>query len=253
MGEGPLVRQGRPVRGRVDLRHHPARVLRRVAARGHGGRPGRAGHLRPAEPHLPLRRLHRRRGRGPRDRARRRAALHRGRRLRRAHQPDDRRRPDPRRPGRGRRDRADGGHHVRRRGQLPQRVVHGLPDPDGARVPGLRAGRDGHAVPAPPARGQGRGGVPERGLAAGDRQRRSSTRCSRSAWTTSTCRARPPACGRRCRGTRPRPSERAARTMSRRWRGACPPSTTSSTRGWRRRCSSRSASRSRCCWRGRRG
>ena len=92
VGEGPLVRQGRPVRGRVDLRHHPARVLRRVAARGHGGRPGRAGHLRPAEPHLPLRRVHRGRGRGPGDRARGRAALHRGRRLRRAHQPDDRRR-----------------------------------------------------------------------------------------------------------------------------------------------------------------
>ena len=80
--------------------------------------------------------------------------------------------PDPRRPRRGRRDRADGGHHLRRRGQLPQRVVHGLPDPDGARVPGLRAGRDGHAVPAPPARRQGRRRVAERRLAAGDRQRR---------------------------------------------------------------------------------
>ena len=69
-----------------------ARLQRRVDARGHGGRPRRAGHLRPAEPHLPLRRLHRGRRRRPRDRARDGPALHRGRRLRRADQPDDRRR-----------------------------------------------------------------------------------------------------------------------------------------------------------------
>ena len=98
-------------------------------------------------------------------------ALHRGRRLRRADQPDGRRRPDPRRARRGRRHRADGGDHLRRGGQLPQLVVHGLPDPDRARVPRLRARRDGHAVPAPPARRQGRRRVAERRLAAGDRQR----------------------------------------------------------------------------------
>ena len=97
--------------------------------------------------------------------------LHRGRRLRRADQPDGRRRPDPRRPRRGRRDRADGADLVRRGGQLPQLVVHGLPDPDRARVPGLRARRDGHALPAPSARRQGRRRVAERRLAAGDRQR----------------------------------------------------------------------------------
>ena len=97
--------------------------------------------------------------------------LHRGRRLRRAHQPDDRRRPDPRRARRGHRHRADGADQLRRGGQLPQLVVHGLPDPDRARVPRLRARRDGHAVPAPPARRQGRRRVAERGLAAGDRQR----------------------------------------------------------------------------------
>src|SRR5262249_31267039 len=50
--------------------------------------------------------------------------------------------------------------------------VQGLPDPDGARVPGLRARRDGHALPAPSAGSQGRGRVAERGLAPGDRQRR---------------------------------------------------------------------------------
>ena len=90
---------------------------------------------------------------------------------------------------------------LRRGGQLPQLVVHGLPDPDRARVPRLRARRDGHAVPAPPARRQGRRRVAERRLAAGDRQR-GDRRAARDATasTTSTCPAPRRACGRRCRG-----------------------------------------------------
>ena len=74
VGEGPLVRQGRPGAGRADRGHRRARVQRRAAAGGHGGRPRRAGHLRPAEPHLPLRRLHRGRRHRPRDRRRSRSA-----------------------------------------------------------------------------------------------------------------------------------------------------------------------------------
>ena len=105
----------------------------------HGGRTRRAGDLRPAEPHLSLRRVHRGRGHRPRHRPGHGAALHRGRRLRSADQPDGRRRPDPRRAGRGHRHRVDGADLLRRGGQLPQLVVHGLPDPDGARVPRLRA------------------------------------------------------------------------------------------------------------------
>ena len=66
VGEGPLVRQGRPGEGRPDRGHRRARLQRRGAARGHGGRPRRAGHLRPAEPHVPVRRLHRGRRRRPR-------------------------------------------------------------------------------------------------------------------------------------------------------------------------------------------
>ena len=146
LGEGALVREGRPREGRDDRGDRGARLQRRADAHRHGGRARRAGHLRPAEPDLPLRRLHRGGRHRPRHGARHRPALHRGGRLRRAHQPDDRRRPDPRRPGRGHRHRADGGHHVRRRGQLPQLVVHGLPHPHRARVPRLRARRDGHAV-----------------------------------------------------------------------------------------------------------
>ena len=103
LGEGPLVREGRPREGRADRGDRGAGLQRRADAGRDGGRARRAGDLRPAEPHLPLRRLHRRRRHRPRHRPGHRPALHRGRRLRRAHQPDDRRRPDPRRPRRGRR------------------------------------------------------------------------------------------------------------------------------------------------------
>ena len=112
LGEGPLVRQGRSREGRADRGHRAARLQRRGDARGHGGRPRRAGDLRPAEPDLPLRRLHRRRRHRPGHGPGHRAPLHRGRRLRRADQPDDRRRPDPRRPRRGHRHRADGADHA---------------------------------------------------------------------------------------------------------------------------------------------
>ena len=172
LGEGPLVRQGRSREGRADRGDRGARVQRRGDARRHGGRARRAGDLRPAQPHLSLRRLHRRRRHRPRHGPRHRPPLRRGRRLRRAHQPDDRRRPDPRRPRRGHRHRLDGGAHVRRGGQLPQLVLHGLSDPDRARVSRLRARRDRDALPAPPARGEGRRRVAERRLAAGDRERR---------------------------------------------------------------------------------
>ena len=164
--------KGDPSQGRADRGDRPLRLQRRADARGDGGRARRPGDLRPAEPHLPVRRVHRRRRHRPGDRRGQGQAVHRGRRLRRADQPDDRRRPDPRRPRRGHRDRADGGDHVRRGGQLPELLVHGLPDPDRARVPRLRARRDGHPVPASPARGEGRRRVPERRLAPGYRQRR---------------------------------------------------------------------------------
>ena len=86
LGEGPLVRQGRPREGRHDRGDRGARVQRRADAGGHGGRPGRAGDLRPAQPHLPLRRLHRGGRHRPGYRAGDGAALHRRRRLRRSHQ-----------------------------------------------------------------------------------------------------------------------------------------------------------------------
>ena len=100
--------KGDPEQGRADRGDRGVRLQRRADARGHGGRTRRAGHLRPAEPDLPVRRLHRGRRRRPRHRGGEGPAVHRGRRLRRADQPDDRRRPDPRRARRGHRDRADG-------------------------------------------------------------------------------------------------------------------------------------------------
>ena len=104
--------KGDPEKGAMIEEIAAARLQRRGDAGGHGGRARRAGDLRPAQPHLPLRRLHRGRRHRPRHRPGHGAALHRGRRLRRAHQPDDRRRPDPRRARRGHRHRADGGDHA---------------------------------------------------------------------------------------------------------------------------------------------
>ena len=104
--------KGDPEKGAMIEEIAAARLQRRGDAGGHGGRPRRAGDLRPAQPHVPLRRLHRRRRHRPRHRPGHGAPLHRGRRLRRAHQPDDRRRPDPRRSRRGHRHRADGAHHA---------------------------------------------------------------------------------------------------------------------------------------------
>ena len=54
----------------------------------------------------------------------------RGRRLRRADQPDDRRGPDHGRPHRGLRDGQHAVHHLRRRGQLRRLELHGLPAAD---------------------------------------------------------------------------------------------------------------------------
>ena len=100
--------KGDPEKGAMIEEIARAGLQRRADAGGHGGRPRRAGDLRPAEPHLPLRRVHRGRRHRPRHGPGHGPPLHRGGRLRRADQPDDRRRPDPRRPRRGRRHRADG-------------------------------------------------------------------------------------------------------------------------------------------------
>ena len=117
--------------------------------------PGRDLRLQPAQPDLPVRRLHLRGRRGSGHRRGRGPAVHRGGRLRRADQPDDRRGPGARR-ARGRdRDGADGGHRLRRRRQLPGRLVHGLPAAHLAGVPVLGARPDRHPVAAPPHRRQG--------------------------------------------------------------------------------------------------
>ena len=86
--------------------------------RRHGAGPGSGALLRPAELHLPVRHLplrgrHRRRHR--RDQG---APLLRAGRLRHAHQPDDHRGPDPRRPDRRLRRRDGPADAVRRAGQL---------------------------------------------------------------------------------------------------------------------------------------
>ena len=113
--EGPAARRppaggqrGRPGVGRPQVpgegraRAHRRRCGDRVRglhqpSAGHGGRPGGGQLLRPAEPDLPLRRLHLRRRHRPRHRRGEDPPLPGHRRLRHDHQPDDRRGPDPRR------------------------------------------------------------------------------------------------------------------------------------------------------------
>ena len=67
---------------------------------------------------------------------------------------------------------AHGAHRLRRGRQQPRRLVHGLPAADLDGVPGLGARRDGHAVAAPPDRGQGRRRVRDGRLPGGGGQRR---------------------------------------------------------------------------------
>ena len=121
------------------------------------GSPRRLRGLQPAEPDVSVRGLHLRVGCGSGDRRGRGAAIHRGGRLRRAHQPHDRRGPGAPRPRRRDRDGADAGHRVRRGGQLPWRLVHGLPAADRNGVPVVRARHDRHALAAPPHRRKGFG------------------------------------------------------------------------------------------------
>ena len=99
----------------------------------------------------------------------------RGRRLRRAHQPDDRRGPDPRRAHRGLRHRRDAADHVRRGRQLHRLELHGLPAAHRVGDAQVRAGRDRDAVAAPPDRREGRrrvghGRLPRRVRERGDRR-----------------------------------------------------------------------------------
>ena len=134
VGAGSLAGEGRPRQRQDDPGAGAARALEPRAARGRRGPPRRPGRVQPAEPHLPVRRLHLRRRHRPGHRRREGAAVHRRRRLRPAHQPDDRRGTGARRPRRRHRHGADGGHRVRpRHGNEPRRLVHGLPaaHPDG--------------------------------------------------------------------------------------------------------------------------
>ena len=106
--KGRWYRQGRPRAGRHDPGDRDGRARIGRAARGRRGRARRRDRLRPAEPDVPVRRLHLRRRRRPGHRQGQGPALRRGRRLRRADQPDDRRGPGPRRADRRRRHGADG-------------------------------------------------------------------------------------------------------------------------------------------------
>ena len=128
--------------------------------------------LQPAEPDVPVRNVRRLGRGGPRHRRVEGATDDRGRRLRRPHQPDDRRGPDPGWAHGRVRDRRHGADHVRRGRQRHRHELHGLPDPDRVGDAEVRARRDGHAVTAPPDRRQGRRRIGDGRLAGRVRQRR---------------------------------------------------------------------------------
>ncbi len=128
--------------------------------------------LQPAEPDVPVRDVCRLGRGGPRHRRVEGATDDRGRRLRRPHQPDDRRGPDPGWAHGRVRDRRHGADHVRRGRQRDRHELHGLPDPDRVGDAEVRARRDRHAVAAPPDRRQGRRRIGDGRLAGRVRQRR---------------------------------------------------------------------------------
>ena len=113
VGARSLAGEGRPDARQVDPGGGASGAQQPGAARGRRGPPRRQRGVQPTQPDVPVRRLHRRRrrrlGHGPGEGP----PLHRGRRLRCAHQPDDRRGPDPRRPGRRRGHGAHAGDRLR--------------------------------------------------------------------------------------------------------------------------------------------
>ena len=94
---------------------------------GDGGRTRGGQLLRPAEPDVPVRVVHLRRGYRQGDGPGQHPAVRRRGRLRQHHQSDDRRRADPRRPDDGPCPVALRGDRLRRAGQQHVRHVHGLP------------------------------------------------------------------------------------------------------------------------------
>ena len=163
---------------------------------GDGGGPRGGRLLRPAEPDLPVRQLHLRRRHRQGHRPGQRPPLRRGRRLRQHHQPDDRRRPDPRRPDDGPRPVAVRGDHYDEHGNNLAGTFMDYLVPTAMETPGLGA----RARPSPRRRiirsaPREWGSRPRSGP-----RRRSPTPwsmpCGTSASGTSTSRSRPRRSGR---------------------------------------------------------
>ena len=112
---GRLLGEGRA----AEVEDHPGDRVRGLhqPPAGHGRRPRGGLVLRPAEPDVPVRQLHLRRRHRPRHRGGEDPPLRGGGRLRQHHQPDDRRRADPRRPHDGHGARPARGDQLRRERQ----------------------------------------------------------------------------------------------------------------------------------------
>ncbi len=159
MGRRPLPREGQ---SRALQDDDGARLggLSRGAGR-HGAGPRGGELLRPAELHVPVRRLHLRRRYRRRHRRDQDPALLRARRLRHAHQPDDHRRADPRRADGSVWHRHGAGDLLRRDRQHVDRLAAGLLPADRGRDAEMGDRLDDDAVAASPNRREGRRREPE--------------------------------------------------------------------------------------------
>ncbi len=170
VGTGQVLGQGRAAEGE-DHSGNCARRLHESPARYGGG--ARGGQLlRPAEPHLPVRLLHRRYRHRSRHWSRHRAPVHGGRRLRQHHQSDDRGGPGARRIVDGAGAGLVRGDQLRRSGQYPGWQLHGLSGADGGGDAEVGDRQDRDALAAPSVRRQRRRRIRHGWRAAGDRERR---------------------------------------------------------------------------------
>ncbi len=167
-------------------RHLAGRLRPGEPSRGDGPGPRGARLLRPGELRLPVRRPRGGRRRGRRDRQGVARALRLRGRLRPGDQPEDHRRPDPRRHRPRGRPGALRAGRLRRRGPARDRHLRRLRAAHRRRVPALRDRPHGDPVAGQRARGQGRGRGRHDRVLADDRQRgrrRAAPARHRPTWT----------------------------------------------------------------------
>ena len=153
---GTIGVKGAPAKAKTVRRDRGVRVRAGAAAGGHGAGSQRRSVLRAGQQHLSVRLSHLDARDRSRDRRADAAEADRGRRCRQPDQSADRRRTDPRRPRAGHRPGDDRRSGLQRRRPADDRIVHGLRDAAGQRLPALRAVGDRDADAVQSVRRQGR-------------------------------------------------------------------------------------------------